>query len=95
MCYMQNLALEFLTPGQPSKNAINSLRLSRIPPFTHKILMPLQAPENSNNCLHQGSLPAALILPYVGAGTQRFTPKSLRLCRFLTVQKSAYAREAF
>ncbi|MBW0550840.1 hypothetical protein O181_090555 [Austropuccinia psidii MF-1] len=55
--------------------------------------MPVQAPDNSNNCLRQGSLATAPILAYGGAGTQRFTPKSLCLCRFPTAQKIAYARE--
>ncbi|MBW0527464.1 hypothetical protein O181_067179 [Austropuccinia psidii MF-1] len=63
--------------------------------FTCKILMHVQAPNNSNNCLCQGSLATAPTLPYVGAGTQHFTPKSLHLCRFLTIQKIAYARAGF
>ncbi|MBW0512345.1 hypothetical protein O181_052060 [Austropuccinia psidii MF-1] len=60
-----------------------------------QFLMPVQAPNNSNNFLRQGSLATAPTLPYVGAGTQRFTPKSLRLCRFPKIQKIAYARVGF
>ncbi|MBW0557391.1 hypothetical protein O181_097106 [Austropuccinia psidii MF-1] len=63
--------------------------------FTCKILTPVQAPDNSNNCLCQGSLETASTLPYVGSGTRRFTPKYLCLCRFLTAQRIAYARAGF
>ncbi|MBW0555145.1 hypothetical protein O181_094860 [Austropuccinia psidii MF-1] len=59
--------------------------------FTHKFLTLVQAPDNSNNCLRQGSLATALTLAYGGAGTQHFTPKSSRLCRFPTIQKIAGA----
>ncbi|MBW0520756.1 hypothetical protein O181_060471 [Austropuccinia psidii MF-1] len=63
--------------------------------FTRKILMPVQAPDNSNNCLCQGSLVTAPTLSYGGAGTQCFTPKSLRLCRLPKIQQMAYARAGF
>ncbi|MBW0465754.1 hypothetical protein O181_005469 [Austropuccinia psidii MF-1] len=63
--------------------------------FTCKVLTPVQAHDNSNNCLCQGSLGTALTLAYGVAGTQCFTPKSLRLCRFPTIEKIAYTRVGF
>ncbi|MBW0493466.1 hypothetical protein O181_033181 [Austropuccinia psidii MF-1] len=56
---------------------------------------PCTVPNNSNNCLRQGSLATAPTLPYAGAGAQRFTRKSLSLCRFLTIQTNANARAGF
>ncbi|MBW0572302.1 hypothetical protein O181_112017 [Austropuccinia psidii MF-1] len=44
-----------------------------------QILIPVQVPDNSNNCLHQGSLATAPSLPYVGAGAQHFKCKALHL----------------
>ncbi|MBW0484467.1 hypothetical protein O181_024182 [Austropuccinia psidii MF-1] len=63
--------------------------------FTRKILIPVEAPNNSNKFLRQGSLATSPTLPYAGAGTQHFKPKSLCLCRFPTIQKIAYARAGF
>ncbi|MBW0576657.1 hypothetical protein O181_116372 [Austropuccinia psidii MF-1] len=63
--------------------------------LTHQILTPVKVPNNSNNCLHRGSLATAPTLPYAGAGAQRFTRKSLRLCRFPAIQTIAYTRAGF
>ncbi|MBW0477714.1 hypothetical protein O181_017429 [Austropuccinia psidii MF-1] len=45
--------------------------------------------------LHRGSLPTMPTIPYSCPGSRHFTPKSLRLCRFLTIQKLAYSRAGF
>ncbi|MBW0568825.1 hypothetical protein O181_108540 [Austropuccinia psidii MF-1] len=63
--------------------------------FTHKILMPVQVPNNSKNCLCRGSLATAPTLPYVGAVTKRFTCKSLHLCRLPKIQTIAYGTACF
>ncbi|MBW0553906.1 hypothetical protein O181_093621 [Austropuccinia psidii MF-1] len=61
--HTQNLAL-----GQPSNNACPGSQC-----FTHKILMLVQAPDNSKNTLCRGSLPTAPTLPYVGIHAQILT----------------------
>ncbi|MBW0484278.1 hypothetical protein O181_023993 [Austropuccinia psidii MF-1] len=63
--------------------------------FTREILTPVQVPNNLNNCLRWGSLATAPTLPYVGAGAQRFTRKSLCLFRFPTIQTIPYAGVGF
>ncbi|MBW0490835.1 hypothetical protein O181_030550 [Austropuccinia psidii MF-1] len=44
-------------PGQPSKNANNSLCGRRHPTLHTKILTPVQVPNNPKNCLRQVRLP--------------------------------------
>ncbi|MBW0531493.1 hypothetical protein O181_071208 [Austropuccinia psidii MF-1] len=63
--------------------------------FTCKIRTLVQVPHISKDSPPWGSLPKAWTIPYVGAGFQHFTRKSLRLGRFPKIQTISYAREGF